>query len=216
MATLRGRTPAAAADAGLAQVGDELIDVGGPVGAAGELSHLREARGCESVVLGAGLDQLVLDETLVDWQHRERVDLLVHLHQLAPRVVAVESERVCEVAAVLRAGADDRVDVVIENGEPLGVPAQGEPLVGVGGGPTAFLGRTRPEACPDIIEGLAVRRHARHAESRGVGDGVELEVFRVAVELRTSPSSRSTCRSGRERRPPPSDGVPRVGGTRRR
>lgn len=48
-------------------------------------------------MLGAGFDQLVLDEALVDRQGGDRVDLLVCLHQLAPGVVAVERQRVREV-----------------------------------------------------------------------------------------------------------------------
>lgn len=82
---------------GLAQLGDEFVDLDGLTGPAGEFSHLREPSGSESVVLGAGLHQLVLDETLVDRQYGEWVDLLVHLHQLAPRVVAVQCEGMGEV-----------------------------------------------------------------------------------------------------------------------
>lgn len=43
-------------------------------------------------MLSAGLDQLVLDEAPVDRQHDEWVDLLVRLHQFAPRVDAVEGK----------------------------------------------------------------------------------------------------------------------------
>lgn len=86
---------------GLAQLVYEFIDVDRLIGPGGKLAHLREPSGSESVVLGAGLDQLVLDEPLVDQQHRERVDLLLHLHQLAPRVVAVEGEGMGQVPGEL-------------------------------------------------------------------------------------------------------------------
>lgn len=60
---------------GLAQFGDERIDVGCLVGIGGGLADPRSPRRGQPVMLGARVDQLVLDEALVDWQHRDRVDL---------------------------------------------------------------------------------------------------------------------------------------------
>ena len=53
----------------LSEVGDQLVGLRGVFGACGELPRLRQPSGCEPVVLGAGLDELVLNEALVDWQH---------------------------------------------------------------------------------------------------------------------------------------------------
>ena len=57
---------------GLAQLDCEVIDLDRMIGPGGKLAHLREPSRSESVVLGAGLDQLVIDEPLVDRRHRER------------------------------------------------------------------------------------------------------------------------------------------------
>lgn len=79
MAAPPGRTPAAGADVsgGSRAARDEFIDLDRLVGPGGKLAPLREPPGGESVVLGAGLHQLVLDKALMDRQDGDRVDLLV-------------------------------------------------------------------------------------------------------------------------------------------
>lgn len=76
---------------------DQPVNVARKLRSVSERAHRRESSGCQSVVLGAGFDQLVLDEPLVDRQGGDRVDLLVRLHQLAPGLVAVQRQRVREV-----------------------------------------------------------------------------------------------------------------------
>jgi hypothetical protein len=68
------------------QFGDERIDSVGLSGAGGKLAHLREASGCELVVLGAAVEQFVFDESSVDGQHGERIDRFVRLGDLGPRM----------------------------------------------------------------------------------------------------------------------------------
>ena len=59
---------------GLAQVGDDVVDVCLVLGAGSESAHGGQSPRGEAVVLRAGLDQLVLDELTVDRQDRDRVD----------------------------------------------------------------------------------------------------------------------------------------------
>lgn len=94
MAGRRGRTPAAAAAAvggSRAEVGDQIDDRCRLLGSGGE-----------PVVVRSGLHELVLDEALVGGQDGELVDLLVHLHQLAPGGVGVQAQGVDEVPRKLR------------------------------------------------------------------------------------------------------------------
>jgi hypothetical protein len=61
----------------LAQGGDECVDRGCLVAPGCECAHFRESSRGESVVLGASLDEFVLDEALVDGENGEWVELLV-------------------------------------------------------------------------------------------------------------------------------------------
>lgn len=82
---------------------------------------------------------------------------------------------------VLGVGPDDGVDVVVEHGQPLGVPVQGEPVVGVLGVPP--FGGAGTESRLDFGQPFPVGGHADLAKCRGVGHGVEFEVVDLAVEL---------------------------------
>ena len=73
-------------------------------------------------MLGAGLDEFVLDESLVDGKDGDRVDLLVRLGQVAPGVAAVELERVGDVPSqvgVLEGGQGELLGcaAVVDDGQ---------------------------------------------------------------------------------------------------
>lgn len=51
---------------GVAKLGNEGVELIGLVRASGEFAHFHEAMNGESIVLSAGLDQLLFDQTLVD------------------------------------------------------------------------------------------------------------------------------------------------------
>lgn len=85
---------------------------------------------------------------------------------------------------VLGVRADDRVDVVIQDCEPLRVPVEGEPFARVTGGPPIVRGGAQPKSGLDLYQPLPVCRHPYVAERRRIRDRVELEVVDlVIVEL---------------------------------
>jgi hypothetical protein len=55
---------------GVAQAGDERVDLGHIVGTRGKRAHLGEAPGAQPVVVGVGVNEFVLDESSVDRSHR--------------------------------------------------------------------------------------------------------------------------------------------------
>ena len=73
-------------------------------------------------------------------------------------------------------GADDRVDVTVEDRETLGVPVEGEPGVRVARLPTVLAVRARAEARLDLGEAAAVGGDACFAQGVGVRHDVEFEV----------------------------------------
>lgn len=73
----------------VAQLCDDRVDGFGLVGAGGEFAHPGEASGCTLVVLGAGVDEFVFDESPMDREHGQWVDRFVRLGQLGPGVVVV-------------------------------------------------------------------------------------------------------------------------------
>lgn len=86
----------------LPKLGDQLIDLVRVLGSHSELPHFRQPPRCQPIVLRASIDELVLDKPPVDRQDSERVDLLVGLRQLGPRLVAAERQRMREVPRQLR------------------------------------------------------------------------------------------------------------------
>ena len=76
--------------------------------------------------------------------------------------------------SVLGVGPDDRLDVMIEDREPLCVPVEGEPLMRVARRPTIFLLGPGAKARLDLRQALSVRRHADLAKSRCVRHRIQL------------------------------------------
>lgn len=170
---------ARAAAVGFAQVRDQDVDTlggsgsgsGGVVVSRGELAHLGESFGSESVVLGAGVGQFVLHQALVDRQYGERVDLLVGLDQLGPGVVAVQGERVrklprpggvvegeqCERDGLAGAGGGERCSDLVGVVVPTRAGALVQPCCGGGRRPaTEDVGaRVERLAAPVFVEEMA-------------------------------------------------------------
>ena len=109
------------------------------------------------------------------------VDCQVDLADLLERPGRVLQPR--RHLAVAGMGADDRVDVAVEDGEASVVPLEHPALVSIGHRPAIRLCRLRCQRRADGVQAGPVRLHAGIAESRGVGDRIELEVVDVTVEL---------------------------------
>ena len=96
---------------------------------------------------------------------------------------------------------NDRIDVAIEDSEPLLVPPQHEPGVRVGGCPPFHARRQRNQLRRLLLEPFPIARQALYAEGRRVGDRIELEVVDDAVELeRDHPVDKLRRRSASSRR----------------
>ena len=80
-------------------------------------------------------------------------------------------------------GADDRLDITVQHRQPLRVPVQGEPVMGVRCRPPLLLRWPWCRAGFDVGEPCPVGGHALLAERGRVGDGVEVEVVAFIVEL---------------------------------
>ena len=89
----------------------------------------------------------------------------------------------CGDAPVLGVGADDGVDVAVENGQAPGVPIEGEPRTRMRRRPSFIFGRPWTESRRAFVELDAVRRHALGAQRGRVRDRVDGEVVAVVVEL---------------------------------
>ena len=85
--------------------------------------------------------------------------------------------------AVACMGSDDGVDVAVEHRETSVVPVQHETLVTIGNRPAIRFRWFRPEGGAHRIEPFPVGVHAGIPEGGGVGDGIDLEVVHVPVEL---------------------------------
>lgn len=109
------------------------------------------------------------------------VDRQVDLADLLERLGRVLQPR--RHLAVAGMGADDRVDVAVEDGEASVVPLQHPPLVPIGQRPAIRPHRHRCQRGADGVQASPVRLHAGVAKSGGVGDRIELEVVDVTVEL---------------------------------
>ena len=83
--------------------------------------------------------------------------------------------------AVAGVSADDGLDVVVEYRQPLRVPVEGEPLVGMGPPQLPVLAGVRAEAGFEFGQSSAVAGDAEFAECGRVGDRIEGEVVDVAV-----------------------------------
>ena len=80
-------------------------------------------------------------------------------------------------------GADDGVDVAVENGQSPSVPLDHEPLVRVSRRPEVLRGGPWPKAGLNIGESRSIGRQPGLAQCRRIGDRVNLEVVDVAIEL---------------------------------
>lgn len=80
-------------------------------------------------------------------------------------------------------GADDRVNVSIEDGQALRIPVEDVPSAGVRGRPSLIFGWAGPEICRDRIEFRSVPRDAQVPKGGRVGDGVDCKVVTFVLEL---------------------------------
>ncbi len=80
-------------------------------------------------------------------------------------------------------GTDDGVDIAVQDGQPLLVPVQHESSVRVGRRPSLHAGWQRAQFRSLLLELSSVASQPGRTKRRCIGDGVELEVVDLAVEL---------------------------------
>lgn len=80
-------------------------------------------------------------------------------------------------------GADDRVNVSIEDGQALRVPVEGVPITGARRRPSLIVRWAGAETCCDRIEFRSVPRDAQLSKSGRVCDRVDREVVTFVLEL---------------------------------
>ena len=80
-------------------------------------------------------------------------------------------------------GADDRVDVSIEDGQALRVPVEGVPITSARRCPSLIVRWAGAETCCDRIEFRSIPRDAQLPKSGRVRDRVDREVVTFVLEL---------------------------------
>ena len=164
-----------------------LVEVGGAGRGGPTTEHLEPCReqfvgpvsGEELTPVIGGVECLV--SSVVIYGLFGPVDREVDLADLVERFRGV-FEPGCDFA-VAGVGADDRVDVTVEHCEAPVIPVEHEPFVTIRHLPRLDSCRDRCEAGADRFEPLPIRVQSGVAERWRVGDGVELEVVDLTIEL---------------------------------